>query len=144
MAPPDDLDALARRVLLEESDDEGTSAALITAVDRVFTKMKIDLSHLVGAGGASALVRRALAQAQRERPLLQGVAFNPDRGLEGVEEALAGAEAGDVEAAAAAVFAHLLELLVSLLGSDLGLRPVRKHWPGAFLARDTDSKEPGT
>lgn len=141
MILPDDLDALARRVLLDESGDERTPTALITAVDDVFAKMKTDLSRLVGTGGASALVRRALTQAQRDLPLLRGIEYDPEGGLQGVGNALAEAKPDEVEEAVVAAFVHLLQLLVALLGPDLGLRSARKHWPEAFLALNIDSKE---
>jgi hypothetical protein len=141
MIPPDDLETLARRVLVDESDDERTSTALIRAVDRAFVKMMTDLSHLVGGDGASALLRRALTQAQRELPLLRGITSDPEGGLLGVEDALAEATPGEIEDAGAAVLAHFIRLLVSLLGPELGLRAARKHWPRTFMARDTDSNE---
>lgn len=92
-------------------------AAMAAAVERACEKLSGELESLVGQGGAAALVRRAQTLARREFPLLDGGTGNV---VPRPEQA---------EAANAAVLAHLMGLLVNLLGEDLGLRPVRKIWP---------------
>lgn len=74
------------------------------------------MERLVGPGGAAALVRRARTLATRDFPSLEGgtAASDPEQ----------------TEAANAAVLAHLVGLLVNLIGEELGLRPVHKIWPG--------------
>jgi hypothetical protein len=95
---------------------------------------------LLGSGGVSALLRRALHLAQREQPLLTGVAVSaePDACYSGLAESLAARTDAEATAAAATVFAHVLDLLVVLLGEDLGMKPVHKLWPRATSARGTD------
>jgi hypothetical protein len=44
----------------------------------------------------------------------------------------------EATAATATVLAHVLDLLVTLLGVDLGMKPIRKLWPQATSAKETD------
>lgn len=131
MQPPSpSVFALANRLLRHEAGGSGAPEAFAGALDRACGKLCDELERLVGPGGASALNRRARSLAKREFPFLEG-------------------EAGEVapereEAANTAVLAHLLGLLVGLMGEELGLRPVRKIWPevasGEATPRSTESE----
>ena len=53
-------------------------------------------------------------------------------------EALASSTDEEATAAAATVLTHMLDLLVMLLGEDLGMKPIRKIWPQATTAQEID------
>lgn len=125
--------AHGRRLLLQEAEGTRDPRAVAAATERVFAGLRGELGMLIGAGGVGALVGRALSLARRESALLEGVQAHPDGSLTGLAEALASAPAPDAEAAGAALIDHFLGLLVSLMGEDVGLRPVRRRWPGADL-----------
>lgn len=130
----------ARRLLLHEAAGTHDPRGLATAAERVCDRLREELTGLIGAGGVEALIGRALAQAQRDFPQLNGVEARPDTCFTGLPEALNGTSAEEAEAATTAVIERFLDLLVSLVGEDLGLRPVRKLWPGIAL----DEAGPGS
>jgi hypothetical protein len=99
--------------------------------------LRDELRDLIGAGGVAALAGRALHLAQRETAPLKAVQAQSDGSLTGLAEALRSAEAPEAEAAGAALIDHFLGLLVALMGEDLGLRPVRRRWPGVDLDRSS-------
>jgi hypothetical protein len=131
---------LARRIVEEESGGSNDPSASAAAVDAACQRLTDHLVDLLGSGGVSAMLRRALHLAQREQPLLTGVAVSaePDACYSGLAELLAARTESEATAAATSVLAHLLGLLVALLGEDLGMKPVRKLWPRATSARETD------
>lgn len=95
---------------------------------------------MLGSGGVSALLKRALHLAQREQPLLGGVAVSgeSDGCFVSLTEALASSSDEEATAAAATVLTHMLGLLIMLLGEELGMKPIRKLWPQATSARKID------
>ena len=113
--PSPALSELARQLLRHEAGGSTEPQAMAAAVERACEKLSGELENLVGPGGAVALVRRARTLAKRES----------------VDGSSGGAAPGpgQAEAESAAVPAHLVGLLVGLLGEELGLRPVRKIWP---------------
>lgn len=115
--PSPSISDLARRLLRHEAAAVSGPLSPDAAVDRVCDKLRTELEQLIGPGGADALIRRARVLAKREFPFLDG----------DIDERTAGP--AEVETANTAVLAHLLGLLVGLLGMDLGLRPVLKIWP---------------
>jgi hypothetical protein len=132
---------LARRIVEHEaggsSDPAGSAAALETACRR----LKVHLVDLLGSGGVAALLRRALHLAQREQPLLSGVAVSAEPGacFTGLTESLAASTDEEAAAATAAVLTQLFDLLVMLLGEELGMQPIRKFWPQATRDREIDA-----
>ena len=139
--PAPKLAELARRVIEQEAGgpppDPAASAA---AVERACRRLKGHLVDLLGSGGVAALLRRALHLAQREQPLLAGVAVNTESAtcFTGLAESLASRTEEEASAAAVAVITHILDLLVTLLGEDLGMNPIRKLWPQATSAREIE------
>ena len=95
---------------------------------------------MLGSGGVSALLRRALHLAQREQPLLAGVSVSgePAACLTGLTESVAANTDEESAAAAASVLTHMLDLLVMLLGEELGMKPIRKLWPQATSVTEID------
>jgi hypothetical protein len=141
--PSSDLVELARRIVVQEaggSPDPPDPAASAAAVETACRKLKDELVDLLGLGGISALLRRALHLAQREQPLLAEVALSgePAECFIGLAESLAASTDESAAAAAGTVLAHMLDLLVMLLGEELGMKPIRKLWPHATSAREID------
>nr|MBA4157908.1 hypothetical protein [Gemmatimonadota bacterium] len=57
----------------------------------------------------------------------------------GLADAVAAGTDEEAAAAAAAVLAHLLGLLIILVGEELGMQPVHKFWPHvASSVREND------
>ncbi|HEU0076069.1 MAG TPA: hypothetical protein VFQ76_00365 [Longimicrobiaceae bacterium] len=123
--PSPALSELARQLLRHEAGGSPEPQAMAAAVERACEKLSGEMENLVGPGGAVALVRRARTLAKRE-----------------FVDAGSGSAApgpGQAEAESAAVLAHLVGLLVGLLGEELGLRPVRKIWPDVASGEGTPS-----
>jgi hypothetical protein len=131
--PSPKLAELARRIIEDEADGSSDPPASAAAVEAACRRLTDHLVDLLGSGGVSAMLRRALHLAQRGQPLLAGVAVNaePDACYTGLAESLAARTEAEATTAAATVLAHVLELLVVLLGEDLGMKPVHKLWPRA-------------
>lgn len=141
MAPPSPkLAELARRIIEQETGGSPDPAASAAAVETACRRLTGHLVELLGSGGVSALLRRALHLAQREQPLLAGVTVSGESPecFISLPESLAASTGEEATAAAATVLTHMLELLVMLLGEDLGMKPIRKLWPRATSAREID------
>jgi hypothetical protein len=141
MVPPSPkLVELARRIVEQEAGRSPDPAASAAAVETACRRLKAHLLDLLGSGGVSALFRRALHLAQREQPLLAGVGVSEDSAVcfTRLTESLAASTDEEATSAAAAVLTHMLDLLVVLLGEELGMKPIRKLWPRATRAREID------
>lgn len=137
-----DVGELARRLVEHEAGGSPAPSASVAAAEAACRRLKNDLTDLLGSGGVSALMGRALNLAKRERPLLAGVTLDtePSSCFTGLPEALAAGTDEEAAAASASVLAHLLGLLVTLLGEELGMQPVRKLWPNVVANfREIDS-----
>jgi hypothetical protein len=119
----------ARRLLLHEATGAEDPRDIAAAAERVCAKLRDELTLLIGAGGVGALASRALRLARREFPHLDGVE-GPDGCYTGLVEALEGCSAAEAQAASSAVIENFLGLLVSLVGEELAMTPVRRLWPG--------------
>jgi hypothetical protein len=122
---------LARQLVTHESFGSSDKAASAGAVETVCRKLRDYLNDLLGYGGVAAVMGRALKLAKREHPLLAGVTLGaePSVCFTGLTEALAAGTPEDAAAACSAVLTHIFDLLILLLGDELGLQPVRKLWP---------------
>ena len=118
---------LAQRLLALEAASKGDGAHAHGAV-LVCQKLRRSLTRFAGADGFTSLLRRSLALARAEVPLLDDVTLTPDGCLEGIEQLDANAPNGSTEASVA-ITAHLLGLLVTFVGEPLMLRLVRDAWP---------------
>jgi hypothetical protein len=119
----------ARLLLLHEAAGARDAAGLAAAAERVCMKLRDELTGLIGEGGVGALAGRALTLARQRHPHLNGVQTDPKACFHGLAAALDGTDAAEAEAAGATVIETFLGLMVSLVGEDLALRPVRKLWP---------------
>ena len=137
--PSPKLVELARRIVEHEAGGSDPSAAA-AAVETACRRLKDHLVDVLGTGGVSALLGRALHLAKRQQPLLGVVSMSeqPDACFIGLAESLPTNTNGEATAAATAVLAHTLDLLVILLGEELGRTPVRKIWPRETGAKETD------
>ncbi len=132
---------LARRLVEHEAGGSPAPSASVAAAEAACRRLKDDLIDLLGRGGVSALMGRALNLAKRERPLLAGVTLDTesDACFTGLADAVAAGTDEEAAAAAAAVLAHLLGLLIILVGEELGMQPVHKFWPHvASSVREND------
>lgn len=128
--PSASIRAWAERLLTMEAAIQSASDAHAHEAVRVCEKLRISLTRFAGADGFTALLRRALALARAEVPLLQTVEVKADCRLEELEDLLAGGGKAGTEAATA-IIAHLLGLLVTFIGEPLTLRLTREAWPDA-------------
>lgn len=118
---------LAQRLLELETGSAPALGAHVLAGARVCAKLRNALVRFAGADGFTSLLRRALALARAELPVLQAVEVDADGSLEGFEQVVSTAGAD----AALSLIAHLLDLLVTFIGEPLTLRLVRDAWPRA-------------
>ncbi|MEX2608390.1 MAG: hypothetical protein WEA24_00475 [Gemmatimonadota bacterium] len=133
------LVALARRIVEHEAGGSNPSATG-AAVETACRRLKDHLVDVLGTGGVSAVLGRALHLAQREQPLLEQVSVSGQPGVcfIGLAESLPENTDEEATAAATAVLAHTLDLLIILLGEELGMKPVQKLWPRAASVKETD------
>ena len=139
--PSPTLVELAHRIVEQEAGDSPTAAASAAAVESSCRRLRDQLVDLLGAGGIDAMLRRALHLAQREQPRLARVAVagEPVGCFTGLAESLEGGTEEEAIAAASTILTHMLDLLVMLLGEELGMKPIRKLWPRATTAREIDA-----
>lgn len=137
--PSPKLVELARQIVEQEAGGSSDPAAAAAAVENACHRVSNHLVDLLGSGGVGALFGRALHLAQREQPLLAGVAMSVEPGacFSGLAESLAAGTEEGAKAAAATILTYMLDLLVMLLGEELGMKPVRKLWPQAISAVET-------
>jgi hypothetical protein len=129
-APSASTRDLARRLLAVEAAIQSTAEPRVHEAVRVCEKIRVSLTRFAGADGFKALLRRALALARAEVPALDGITEKADGSMEGLEELEADARNVGSDAAVA-ITAHLLWLLVTLIGEPITARLVREAWPDA-------------
>jgi len=142
--PSPKIVTLARRIVEQEAGGSPEPYASAAAVETACRWLRDHLVDLLGSGGVSALLRRGLHLAQREQPLLAGVAVNGGSAecFTGLAASLSGSTREEAAAVAATVLTHVLDVLVMLLGEELGLKPIRKNWPQAMQVEEIDITEP--
>jgi hypothetical protein len=122
--PSPSMRDLARRLLAASQAASGPHLHEAVLVNE---KLRIPLTQFAGADGFASLLRRALALASAEVPVLRSATVSADGRLEGFEQlATHGGSLGDEEAVA--ITAHLLGLLVTFIGEPLTLKLVREAW----------------
>lgn len=133
---PSGAHQLAGRLLQHETGGTTGAGAISYALESAWQKLSAGLEPLVGNGGADALIARAVNVARREFPFLGTVRTTPGARADftAIRDSLASQDDAQADAAGVAVLERLLELLIGLLGEDLGLWPVRAIWPGVAPA----------
>jgi hypothetical protein len=136
--PSTKLVELARRIVEHEAGQSHPSAPA-AAVETACRKLKGQLIGALGAGGASAVLGRALHLARREQPSLADVAVSGEPGacFSGLAESLPRDADEEATRAATALLSHTLDLLVTLLGEELGMKPVQRLWPEQISVKET-------
>jgi hypothetical protein len=126
-----DATPLASQIIAAECRGAESADAMAAATGVVWQKIESELVSLLGTSGVTALLGRALKLAQREYPVLCTVTLEHDQvtTLGGLHAALERCTPEQAPAVNASVVRHLIILLVTLLGEDIGLMPIRKLWP---------------
>jgi len=125
---------LTRRLLAFEAAHDNSSDARVDVAVSVIEELRVRLIRLAGVDGFRSLLSRALTLAKAEVPSLKMVQVGADGSVEGFDGIEQSREAGAAEGGAGAVLvAHLLELLVTFIGTPLTLRLVRDAWPDASM-----------
>lgn len=91
--------------------------------DRACEKLRSVLTRFAGEDAFAVLMRRSLALARADVPLLQNLKIGPNGCVDGLASIGNGTEAG------AAVIANFLWLLVTFVGRPVALRLVSEAWP---------------
>jgi hypothetical protein len=102
------------------------------AACRVGEKLRPPLATLMGNVGFHALLSRAVALAHAEVPWLRAVDVKAGS-FEGLDELEGQINPEEIAGGCIVLFAHLLDLLVVLIGENLTLRLVREAWPKLSL-----------
>jgi hypothetical protein len=127
--PPEAMIALATKVIdcerTRHPDETDSTVPLLAA----FRGLQDAMSRLVGRAGFDALLRRALQLTKRERVWLARIPIGSSLTLEQLAERAKAAGETPTAEGAAALFAMVLHLFCSFIGTELTLRQVRQVWP---------------
>lgn len=127
--------SLLARERLGESVEERAAAAV-----RVYERLTLCLSPLVGATGVRALFARSIVLTTAEFPFFAGTNFErPEAALSSLHASLRGQQPDAVLHGAAALFGALLALLETYVGERLTAQVLRSAWPD--LDDETPPKE---
>ena len=124
---------LARRLLVFEAARSNSSDAPVDVAVQVIGELRLRLIKLAGVDGYRSLLSRALTLAKAEGPSLNMVQIRSDGSLEGFDRTEGSEEAGAATQAGTILVAHLLELLVTFIGTPLTLSLVQDIWPDASM-----------
>lgn len=121
---------LVRRLLTLEAAESQDQESVIGAAERVAVKLRAHLSKRIGQEGFRTLLARALTLTTANFPHLSAVRVGEDGSLVGLRVATGASlqktpdnvTQQDAVEGAVALVAHLLELLIILVGEDLTLR----------------------
>lgn len=129
--PPLSVRRLARRLLSEDHVEPVEPAALTAGFERVCQSLNSELGPLITSSAFHALLWRALRLAQREFALLERVTAEAASrcSFEAIREQPPGDEQRQVLDSITAVLAHLIWLLITLIGQHLTLRALRTARP---------------
>jgi len=138
--PSPRLVEVAQSIVEHESGWESDPAASAAAAEGACRRLSDDLVDMLGSGGLSALFTRALNLARREHPALAEVGVSGESAAiyTNLTRSLTRSTDEEASAAATGVLAHVIGLLVMLLGEELGLQPIRKLWPHTQSVREID------
>lgn len=124
--------AVARFVRVVASAELALGAPDSDVAQRIMARLRSGLEKLMGSAGFDVLLARSLVLAKRTHPALADVTVGPDGQLAGLNTVAR--DGVGVDEGAMPIVAEFIELLVSLVGEDLGMRLVRDLWPGAEMA----------
>lgn len=118
----------ARAIVRAETANGGVRG--YEGAQRALARLHQQLGKLIGPVGFDVLVARSLVVARRAHPKLCGIGTGRGGVLLGLD-AVPAEDAEELDEAATAVVAQLMELLVSLIGVDLAMTLLRDVWPTA-------------
>lgn len=127
---------IAERLVVYETGPE-TSETTTSGAAQVCEKLAHMLGRLIGIAGSQALFERALSIAKRETEALATVSITGNGALEGLT--------GKAAAASPVLIAHLIGLVVTILGEGLTLRLLQDVWPDrtwTFISAERNGNEP--
>jgi len=135
MTIPPQMRDLANRLVAYEAAARKASEPMPSAVPRVYEKLRMRLSALVGVAGFQALAVRALAQAKADAPSPWAVEVAADGSLKGLGESEPPVDIVNDSAGEGGVvlIGRLLELLLTFLGEALTFNLISDLWPDATL-----------
>ena len=111
---------LAHQLLSFEEVEITRAMSDMTPVVRVCDKLRRPLATLAGAAGFRSLLARALKLAKQESPVLGAWEIKPDGSLQ--------VFGGEMAESGAVLVAHLLGLMITLIGEYLTLRLLHDVW----------------
>ena len=135
--------ALVSKMLALRAGKSPDADALAAAARTAFGDVERVAVSLIGPAGVDALAGRALHLAQREHPCLKPLPSQPDQPSEPFVQVVACLQQQDpavATAAAGALFAILIDLLVTFIGKRLTTRLLLQAWPDVFV--DARIEEP--
>jgi hypothetical protein len=122
------LQSLAKSLIAQETPGNSARESALAAI-HVVEKLRPHLANLMGKGGFRALVARAIALATAEFPWLNAVRVKPGGTLDGLEAPPAQIDPAEFLDGKVAVLAHLIGLLVALIGPNLTATLMADIWP---------------
>jgi hypothetical protein len=123
----------ATQLIAYESGNSNASEKMTPAAFFITEKLRPNLVSLMGNGGFSLLLSRALTLAKRQVSWLGMVSVNAAGDLEGLAESLAKIDREEFVKGRVALLAQLLGSLTDLIGEDVTLSVVHDIWPRASL-----------
>jgi hypothetical protein len=134
--------ALVSKMLALRAGPSPDAAALAAATRAAYGDIARIAGSLIGPAGVDALAGRALHLAQREHGCLKQLP-DPDQQNEPFARIAACLRQQDptvASAAIAALFASLIELLVTFIGKSLTTRLLRQAWPDVFVHERSEER----
>jgi hypothetical protein len=111
---------MARQLLERETSGATQAAELAAAMQRAYERVSDDLRRTVGDDGYNALMARALALTQFERPLLREMRRNHGTGIHlDVASGVDGHGTSAASEALESLLAALVDILSDLIGPDM-------------------------
>jgi hypothetical protein len=111
---------LAQWLLAYEFSEAKAANADALGASRVCDQLRRPLTTLAGAAGFRSLLARALILAQQECPAFGAWAVKPDGSLESLN--------GETEQSGSVLIAHLIGLMITLIGESFTLRLLHDVW----------------
>lgn len=127
----------ARRLLAQEGA-LGTADECAAAAGRVYDKLHVHLSPLLGTAGAQALLVRSGKLTRREFSFLEVASLE---GFPQMRECLRAQDPRVASDAAATLFGTFFTLLTTFIGERLTTQALRAAWPTIEDAVPTETKE---
>ena len=126
---------IAQRVFADVAGHLGGVDGALAALTTIHQRLDHLLVPVVGEGGFRAIFARSTRRSRTVHPCLDGVALSAlaeaDRFLEPLLSRLRTEEADTIRATTVAIMVHFIELLNTLVGSELTLTLLGREWPAA-------------